>query len=116
MKLEEINSFCWNIVVDNSWVDVSEQRDSILWNLVTHSDSSESNVKNEADSDGEIKGNMYAKKNELFVTNAQPTVMYNLDGLNIDLSQRVVNIAPAEDQISVSHTNQPDCEALAFPK
>ena len=44
-----------------------------------------------------------------------PTVMHNIDGPNISLSE-VVNIAPREGQIPVSFTSEPDWEALAFPK
>ena len=41
--------------------------------------------------------------------------MDNVDGPYIDLSQ-MVNIVPAEGQITVSHTNEPDWEVLAHPK
>ena len=39
--------------------------------------------------------------------------MHNLDGPNMDPSQ-IVNIAPTDCQIPVSHTNEPDCEVLAY--
>ena len=94
---------------------MSEQSDPILWNLLINGDIYVSNLKYEPDSDEEIEGNNYAKQNEQHVTNAYPTVMDNVDGLIIDPSQIVI-IAPAEGQISISHTNEPDCEALAFPK
>ena len=61
------------------------------------------------------QGNNYAKHSEECVTNAHLIVMHNLDGPNIYPSQ-IVNIALAEGQIPVSHTNEPDCEAIASPK
>ena len=44
-----------------------------------------------------------------------PTVMHNIDSPN-KFSSEIVNIAPVEDQIPVSFTSEPNCEALAFPK
>ena len=101
-------------MVDNSWGDVSGQSDPTLWILLSNGDIDVSNLKYETDSEEEIDGN-YAKQNEQHVTNAHPTLMDNVDGLIIDLSQ-IVLISPAGGQISISHTNEPDCEALAFPK
>lgn len=59
--------------------------------------------------------NNYSKHSEECVTNVHPIVIHNLDCPNIYPSQ-IVNIALAEDQIPVSHTNEPDWEVLAFPK
>ena len=77
-----------------------------LWNLLTSDNIDESNIKYNTDSNEEIHGNIYAKQNKHCETNADPTIMRNLDGL----------IAPAEGQILVSYTNKPNYEALAFPK
>ena len=94
-------------MVDNSWGDVSGQSDPMLWILLSNGDIDVSNLKYETDSEEEIDGN-YAKQNEQHVTNAHPTLMDNVDGLIIDLSQ-IVLISPAEGQISISHTNESDC-------
>ena len=107
--------FYSNVVVGNSWVDVSEKSYPILWNPLTNDDIDEINVKYKTVSDDEIDGNMYAKQNKQRVTNARPTVMHNLDCPNIDPCQ-IVNMAPAEGQIPESHKNEPDFEALSFPK
>ena len=61
------------------------------------------------------QGNNYAKQNDQFVSNAETTVMHNLDSPKIDSSQ-IVNVAPEEAQIPVYHINEPDCEALGFTK
>ena len=96
--------FYSNVVVDNSWVNVSEQSYPILWNPLTNDDIDEINVKYKTVSDEEIGGNMYAKQNEQWVANACPTVMHNLDCPSIDPCQ-IVNIAPAKGQIPESHKN-----------
>ena len=44
-----------------------------------------------------------------------PTVLCNVDGVNISPSE-IVNIAPGEGQIPVSFTSEPNWEALTFPK
>ena len=62
-----------------------------------------------------MEDNNYAQQNGHCLTNAHPTVMHNLNVLNV-VPHQTVSISPAEDQIAVSHTNEPDCEALAFPK
>ena len=56
--------FYSNVVVDNSWVNVSEQSYPILWNPLTNDDIDEINVKYKTVSDEEIGGNMYAKQNK----------------------------------------------------
>ena len=53
--------------------------------------------------------------NELCLINGDPAVMNNVDVSHVDPSQ-IVNIAHVEGQILMSYTNEPDCEALAFPK
>ena len=95
-KLKEISPSYSNIVVYNSWVDVREQRVPILWNLLTSDGTGVSNMEYEAN-------NSYAKQNEQCVTTADPTVMDNLNVLRMDPRQ-IVNIAPTEGQIPVSHT------------
>ena len=109
MKLKEINLLYSGFVVDNSWVDMNEQSNPNSWNLLTNDSMSMKLIVMKK------QGNNYAKQNEQYVTNANPTVMHNLDGPNIDPSQ-IVNIAPEEAQIPVYHINEPDCEALGFPK
>lgn len=39
--------------------------------------------------------------------------MHNLNSLNLETRQ-IINIGLAESQISVSHTSEPDFEALVF--
>ena len=95
-KLKEISPSYSNIVVYNSWVDVREQRVPILWNLLTSDGTGVSNMEYEAN-------NSYVKQNEQCVTTADPTVMDNLNVLRMDPRQ-IVNIAPTEGQIPVSHT------------
>ena len=79
MKLKEINPFYSDVVVDNSWVEVSEQSDFILWNLLTNDEIDENNVKYETGNDEETEGNNYAKQKEQCVTNAYPTIIHNVD-------------------------------------
>lgn len=49
MKLQKITLFYANVVVDNSWVDVSQKSDPILWNLQINDDTDQSNAKQETD-------------------------------------------------------------------
>ena len=43
------------------------------------------------------------------------TNMHNIDGPNINLDE-IINVAgEGEGQILVSYSNEPNCEALAFP-
>ena len=114
-KLKEINPFYRDVVIDSTWENVSEQNDPVLWNLLTNENITENSESEETDSDEEIEGNNHEKDKEEHLANTHPTVMHNVDGPNIDPSQ-VINIAPAEGQIPVSFINEPDCEALAFPK
>ena len=44
-----------------------------------------------------------------------PTVLQNIDGSDISVGD-IVNIAPAEAQLLVSFTSEPNWEALAFPE
>lgn len=44
IKLKEINSFCSDVLVANSWVKVSQQSDLKLWNLLTNDDIHENNI------------------------------------------------------------------------
>ena len=59
-KLKQINSFCSDLVVHNSLVDVSEQSDPLL----TNNYAGGSDMEYETDSDEEIEGKNYAKQNE----------------------------------------------------
>ena len=44
-----------------------------------------------------------------------PTVLQNIDGTDISVDG-VLNITPAEGQLPVSFTSEPNWEGLAFPK
>ena len=65
-------------------------------------------------SDEDIEGNLHSKEQEQRLSNPHSTVMHNEDGPNIDLNE-IISIAPGEGQISISHSSEPNCEALAFP-
>ena len=112
MKSEKTNSFYSNIVVNDSWINVSEQSDPMLWDLLTNDGIDKSNDKYGTDFDEEIEATNNAKQSEQCVTNANLTGIYDLDRPHIDRSQ-IVNISPAEDQMSLSHTNEPDCTSLS---
>ena len=72
--------------------------------------------RDQTDSDDDVDGNDKFKEKELKDSSSPfPTVMYNVDGPNISLSE-IFNIAPGEGQIPVSFTSEPNWEALAFPK
>lgn len=68
------------------------------------------------DSDEEIEGNNIAfEKEKQDTTVPHPTVLHNINGTNVEAGE-VLNLAPAEGQIPVSFTSEPDWEALAFVK
>ena len=67
-------------------------------------------------SDNDMEGNNKFKEREVKDSSSPyPTVMYNVDGPNISLSE-IVNMAPGEGQIAVSFTSEPNWKALAFPR
>ena len=92
-------------MIHNLWVDVSEQNDSIFWNLLTNDDINKGNVKYKTDIDEEREGNEYVKENEQCVTNAHPTESFNLEGPNVDPS-KIATIALTGGTIPVSLTNE----------
>ena len=113
-KLQEINPLYRTVVIEDSWADVSEQTDPELWNFLTSNNNVNNAEDEQTDSDEDIEGNDHAKEKEQRLSNCHPTVMHNIDGPNVD-SNEMINIAPGEGQIPVSHSNEPHCEALAFP-
>ena len=115
LKLKEINPLYRDVLLDDSWVNVSEKNDPALWNILTSDNIEKKEVSSEMDTDEELDRNSHSKEKEQHITNAHPTVLHDIHGPNIDPSQ-ILSIAPGEGQIPVSHINEPDCEALAFPK
>ena len=113
-KLKEINPLYENIIIEDSWANVSEQTEPELWNLLTNENAGKNDNGEMTDSDEDIEGNVFSKEREQRLSNPHPTVMHNVDGPNIDMNE-IINVAPGEGQIPVSHSNEPDCEALAFP-
>ena len=68
------------------------------------------------DGDGEIDGNNASHEKEFHKSSVPfPTVLQNIDGPEL-LVDDVVNIMPAEGQISVSFAFELNWKALAFPK
>ena len=68
------------------------------------------------DGDGEIEGNNASHEKEFHKSSVPfPTVLQNIDGPEL-LVDDVVNIMPAEGQISVSFAFELNWKALAFPK
>ena len=115
-KLTKINPFYSNITIDNEWEDSSKQSDLVLGKLLTDKNVSDSNNRNQKDSDEDIESNDKFKERELKDSSSPlPTVMYNVDGPNISPTE-IVNIVYGEGQIPVSFTSETNWEALAFPK
>ena len=113
-KLVEINPFYKNVHIDDTWEDVSEESDPVLWTILT--DENAKPQDNETDSDDEIEGNDHAYEKEKRLSSVPfPTALHNVDGPNIS-TDKIVNIAAGEGQIPVSLTSEPNWEALAFPK
>ena len=112
LSLVEINPFYHNVRIDDSWATVSQETDPLLWCTLTNENACfEENL--ETNSDEEIKGNSAVHEKEFYKSSVPfPTVLQNIDGPDIS----VVNIAPAEGQLPVSFTSEPNWEALAFPK
>ena len=70
----------------------------------------------ETHSDEEIEGNSAVHEKEFYKSSVPfPTVLQNIDDPDISVND-VVKIAPAEGQLPVSFTSEPNLEALAFPK
>ena len=114
LKLKEINPHYKDVVIQDSWADVSEKSDPALWKLLTDENAKNPDSDNEMIlSDGEIEDNNHVKEEQM--TNVFATVMHNIHGPNIS-SADILNLAPGENQIPVSFTSQPNLEALAFPK
>ena len=115
-KLKEINPFYSFVSIDeNSWVNVSQESDPELWDMLTNDEAKPDNV-DLTDSDEEIEGNdVTFEKQKQDSTVPHPTVLHNINGTNVEPGE-VLNLAPAEGQIPVSFTSEPDWEALAFVK
>ena len=113
-RKKEINPLYKNIVIDNSWADLSEQIDTKLWNLLANENTVDKTGNEITDGDKDIEGNYHFREEEQRALNAEPTVMYNVHGPNIDIDE-IISVAPGEGQIPVSRSNDPDCEGLALP-
>ena len=113
-KLEEINPFYGDVVINNQWHDVSKESNPVLWDLVTNDNTVENDAATETGSDDNTEGND-ALKEKQNKKNQVPllTVMHDVDGLNIWVNE-VMNKAPGEGQVSVAFTLEPDWEALVF--
>ena len=114
-KLVEINPLYKNVTIDKAWEDVSEETDPELWNLLTNENAPNDDKVFDTDSDDDIEGNVPDEPEKRSPSVAYPTVLHNIDGPSI-LPEQVVNIAPGEGQIPVSHYTEENWEPLAFPK
>ena len=81
-KLVEIDPFYKNVHIDDTWEDVSEESDPVLWNILT--DENAKPQDNETDSDDEIEGNDHVYEKEKSLSSVPfPTTLHNVDGPNI---------------------------------
>ena len=65
VKLNEINSFHKNVIVDNYWKHASEQSDPELWKPMTSDNGKEFNIDDHTDSDDDIEDNNKLKEREM---------------------------------------------------
>ena len=118
-KLIKINPFYSNITTNNEREDFSEQSDIVLCKLLTDKntvkDAREANESDETYRDDDIEGNDKFKERELNESSPPfPTVMCNVDGLNI-YPIDIVNIASAEGQIPVSFISKASLGNTCIP-
>ena len=113
-RLNEINPFYGDVVINNQWHEVSKESNPVLWDLVTNDNTVENDAATETGSAENIEGND-ALKEKPNKKNQVPllTVMHDVDGPNISVNE-VMNKAPGEGQVSVAFTLEPDWEALFF--
>ena len=114
-KLIEINPFYLSVCIDDSWATVSLETDPLLWSALTIENAClDENL--ETDGDEKIEGSNASHEKEFHKSSVPfPTVLQNIDGPEL-LVDDVVNIMPAEGQISVSFASEFNWKALAFPK
>ncbi|GAB1600976.1 hypothetical protein Ahia01_000375800, partial [Argonauta hians] len=112
-KLCEINPLYKGVSIDSDWAEVTEASDPELWNLLTSQDTIDTEEQPCSDEENfDAEGNDRMEKASLA---SLPTVMSNVTGPALSTSD-VINVAPGEGQIPISIENEPDWEALAFPK
>ena len=114
-KFVEINPHYKNICWNETWENESEQTDPELWNLLTNKNAETNDSDIETDSDDEIEDNKLNETEKQSPSVSFPTALHNINGPNITPEQ-VINIAPGEGQTPISHYNEENWEALAFPK
>ena len=121
-KLAEINPLYQNVVIDESWENVTKEADPELWDMLTNEDSKKEMSKSVdkfdylTDSDDENNDNVDFSTNKHETCPALfPTYMHEKNGPSISINQ-IVNIAPGEGQIPVSFNSEPDWEALCYIK
>ena len=116
-ELVEINPHYGNIEIDPSWEipHKSGETDPELWCLLTNEHATGNEDEVETDSDDAIEENIPKEQVKRSPAVNYPTVLYDINGPNVSLEQ-VVNIAPGEGQIPISHHDDENWEALLFPK
>ena len=96
-KLVEIDPFYKNVHIDDTWEDVSEESDPVLWNILT--DENAKPQDNETDSDDEIEGNDHVyEKGKSLSSVTFPTTLHNADGPNITTKQLTLLLEKVKSQ------------------
>ena len=115
LKYSKYSPYIRGVCKDDCWVTVSQETDPFLWSALTNENAClDENF--EIDNDEEIEGNNAAHEKEFHKSSVPfPSVLQNIDGPELSVDG-VVNIAPAEGQITMSFTSEPNWEDLAFPK
>ena len=93
---------------------MSEETEPELWNLLTKENALGSTINEIMGSDEDVEGNEHYREKGQRLSNPHSTAMHDVNGPNIDFND-IFNMAPGEGLIPVSYSNEPDCEALAFP-
>ena len=95
--------------------NISQESDQELWDILTNENAKHDKA-DITDSDEEIEGNDSAvKKEQRESVFPCPKLLHGINGTSLRPG-KVLNIAPCENQIPVSFTQEPDWEALAFVK
>ena len=106
-KLREINLFYHTVSVDNSWENIRQESNPELWDILTNENAKHDKA-DIIDSDEQIEGNDSAvQKEQRKSVFPCPTLLHDNNGTSVRPSE-VVNIAPIENQIPVSFTEEPD--------
>ena len=70
-------------MINNQWQEVIKESDHLSWDLLTNENTIENDAATDTDSDENIEGIGALKNKQTKEKESHPTIMHNVDGLNI---------------------------------